>query len=235
MEGFLAALVVSFGVIFVAELGDKSQLMALTFATRYKPVPVLIGITVATAVVHLASVAIGYGLGAALPTGWISLVAGLAFLGFGAWTLRGDTLTEEEKRKAEKTGKSADRRGRCRVLPGRAGRQDDARHHHPGHPVRLVRHLARLDASAWWPPTRWPSWSAGCSAGKLPEKTIRYGAAVLFAICGLWLILEAVDRADLTADPYRRAARRVGQSARGAPRDHHLPLAVGGETAESGG
>ena len=54
--GFLAALVVSFGVIFVAELGDKSQLMALTFATRFKPIPVLIGITVATAVVHLASV-----------------------------------------------------------------------------------------------------------------------------------------------------------------------------------
>ena len=48
LTGFL----VSFGVIFVAELGDKSQLMALAFATRYKPVPVLIGITIATAVVH---------------------------------------------------------------------------------------------------------------------------------------------------------------------------------------
>ncbi|WP_420116022.1 TMEM165/GDT1 family protein, partial [Micromonospora sp.] len=107
MDGFLVALVVSFGVIFVAELGDKSQLMALTFATRFKTVPVLIGITVATAIVHLASVAIGVGLNAALPTGWISLVAGLAFLGFGVWTLRGDKLTEEEKRKAEKTGKSA--------------------------------------------------------------------------------------------------------------------------------
>ena len=74
----------------VAELADKSQLMALTFATRFKPIPVLIGITVATAVVHLASVAIGAGLGAVLPTEWISLVAGVAFLGFGAWTLRGD-------------------------------------------------------------------------------------------------------------------------------------------------
>ena len=36
MDGFLAALVLSFGVIFVAELGDKSQLMAMTFATRFK-------------------------------------------------------------------------------------------------------------------------------------------------------------------------------------------------------
>src|SRR5689334_20205786 len=65
MDGFLVALVISFGVIFVAELGDKSQLMALTFATRFKPVPVLIGITIATAIVHLASVGIGYGLHAA--------------------------------------------------------------------------------------------------------------------------------------------------------------------------
>ena len=43
----LAAFLVSFAVIFVAELGDKSQLMALAFATRYKPATVLIGITVA--------------------------------------------------------------------------------------------------------------------------------------------------------------------------------------------
>ena len=86
MEGFLAALALSFGVIFVAELGDKSQLMALTFATRFKPLPVLAGITIATALVHAVSVGVGYGLGAALPTAWISLVAGLAFLAFGAWT-----------------------------------------------------------------------------------------------------------------------------------------------------
>ena len=91
----------------MAELGDKSQLMALTFATRFKPVPVLIGITVATALVHLVSVGIGYGLGATLPTGWISLIAGIAFLVFGAWTLRGDKLTDDEKSKAERTTGSA--------------------------------------------------------------------------------------------------------------------------------
>jgi putative Ca2+/H+ antiporter (TMEM165/GDT1 family) len=58
-------------------------------------------------VVHAVSVGIGYGLGATLPTGWISLAAGLAFLGFAAWTLRGDSLTEEEKSKAERTNRSA--------------------------------------------------------------------------------------------------------------------------------
>ena len=48
MEAFL----LSFAVIFVAELGDKSQLMALAFAARFPAVPVLIAITLATALVH---------------------------------------------------------------------------------------------------------------------------------------------------------------------------------------
>ena len=81
MYDVLAATALSFAVIFVAELGDKSQLMALTFATRHRALPVLAGITVATSVVHLVSVAVGRGLGAALPTGWIALVAAVAFLG----------------------------------------------------------------------------------------------------------------------------------------------------------
>jgi putative Ca2+/H+ antiporter (TMEM165/GDT1 family) len=58
---------------------------------------VLLGITAATAVVHAASVAIGHGPGEALPTGWIGLAAGLAFLGFGARAIRGHTLTEQER------------------------------------------------------------------------------------------------------------------------------------------
>ncbi|MFV2112623.1 TMEM165/GDT1 family protein [Micromonospora sp. LOL_025] len=193
MEGFLVALVVSFGVIFVAELGDKSQLMALTFATRYKTVPVLIGITVATAVVHLASVAIGYGLGAALPTEWISLVAGLAFLGFGAWTLRGDTLTEEEKRKAEKTSKSAIVAVSVAFFLAELGDKT------------MLATITLATQYGWF--GTWLGSTIGMVAAdalailvgrmlgrRLPEKTIKYGAAVLFAICGLWLILEAVTQ-----------------------------------------
>src|SRR4051794_41745420 len=99
VDAVLTSTFLAFGVIFVAELGDKSQLMALTFATRFRVWPVLLGITIATAVVHLVSVGIGYGLGATLPTGWINLAAAIAFLAFGAWTLRGDTLTEDEQDK----------------------------------------------------------------------------------------------------------------------------------------
>ncbi|MEH0974825.1 TMEM165/GDT1 family protein [Micromonospora sp. CPCC 205546] len=193
MEGFLVALVVSFGVIFVAELGDKSQLMALTFATRFKTVPVLIGITVATAVVHLASVAIGYGLGAALPTEWISLVAGLAFLGFGAWTLRGDSLTEEEKRKAEKTSKSAIVAVSVAFFLAELGDKT------------MLATITLATQYGWF--GTWLGSTIGMVAAdalailvgrmlgrRLPEKTIKYGAAVLFAICGLWLVLEAVTQ-----------------------------------------
>ncbi|MFI6820153.1 TMEM165/GDT1 family protein [Micromonospora sp. NPDC050187] len=193
MEGFLVALAVSFGVIFVAELGDKSQLMALTFATRFKTVPVLIGITIATAVVHLVSVAIGYGLGATLPTGWISLVAGVAFLGFGAWTLRGDTLTEQEKRKAERSTKSAVLAVGVAFFLAELGDKT------------MLATITLATQYGWF--GTWIGSTIGMVAAdalaivvgrmlgrKLPEKTIKYGAAILFAICGLWLILDAVDQ-----------------------------------------
>lgn len=102
MEAFL----VSFGIIFVAELGDKSQLMAMTFATRYKATTILAAITAATGLVHLVSVLVGAAVGEALPTKAISVVAGLAFLGFAAWTLRGDELDDDEAAKAQRRGRS---------------------------------------------------------------------------------------------------------------------------------
>ncbi|HEY0700116.1 MAG TPA: TMEM165/GDT1 family protein [Micromonospora sp.] len=191
MEGFLVALVVSFGVIFVAELGDKSQLLAMTFAIRFKPIPVLIGITAATAVVHLASVAIGVGLGAALPTGWISLAAGLAFLGFGAWTLRGDTLTEEEKSKAERSNRSAILAVGAAFFLAELGDKT------------MLATITLATRYGWF--GTWLGSTVGMVAAdalailvgrmlgrRLPERAIRYGAAALFAVCGIWLILEAV-------------------------------------------
>ncbi|MCP2291301.1 TMEM165/GDT1 family protein [Nocardia amikacinitolerans] len=84
----IATILLSIGIVFLAELGDKSQLMALTFALRYRWWVVLGGIATATAGVHLISVGVGYFLGAALPTRAISLVAALTFLAVGLWTLR---------------------------------------------------------------------------------------------------------------------------------------------------
>ncbi|WP_405159663.1 TMEM165/GDT1 family protein [Nocardia sp. NBC_01499] len=84
----IATVLLSIGIVFLAELGDKSQLMALTFALRYRWWVVLGGIATASAAIHLLSVGVGYFLGSALPTTAISLVAALVFLGVGIWTLR---------------------------------------------------------------------------------------------------------------------------------------------------
>jgi putative Ca2+/H+ antiporter (TMEM165/GDT1 family) len=103
----VTAFLLSFGIIFVAELGDKSQLMALAFAARYPAIPILIGISIATAVVHAFSVLVGAVLGAALPTRPIAVIAGIAFFAFALWTLRGDTLGEDEAARAQRSTRSA--------------------------------------------------------------------------------------------------------------------------------
>jgi Ca2+/H+ antiporter, TMEM165/GDT1 family len=86
MDAFFLA----FAVVFLAELGDKTQLVALSLATRYRTVTVLAGITAAYAITNGVSVVAGGLLGAALPTTTIAVVGALAFFGFAAWTLRGD-------------------------------------------------------------------------------------------------------------------------------------------------
>ncbi|HEX8970963.1 TMEM165/GDT1 family protein [Oryzihumus sp.] len=73
-----------------------------TFAARDRARTVLVGITLATALVHLVSVGLGRLIGDQLAAAqWlVNVVAGVAFLGFAAWTLRGDELTEAEAEQA---------------------------------------------------------------------------------------------------------------------------------------
>jgi putative Ca2+/H+ antiporter (TMEM165/GDT1 family) len=98
----ISALLLSFAVIFVAERGDKTQLVAMTFALRYRWWVVLGAITVATTLVHVLSVAIGHYLGAALPGHLLGILAGAMFVFFGLWTLRGDSLSDDEKSRVER-------------------------------------------------------------------------------------------------------------------------------------
>jgi putative Ca2+/H+ antiporter (TMEM165/GDT1 family) len=101
------AFVLSFVVVFLAELGDKSQLMALAFASRYRAWTVLLAVTIATLIVHAGSVLLGSVVALALPTALIQVVAGLAFFVFAAWTLRGDSLGEDDESRARRTGRWA--------------------------------------------------------------------------------------------------------------------------------
>lgn len=101
------AFVLSFGVIFLAELGDKSQLMALAFASRYRAWTVLVAVSLATLLVHAGSVLLGSAFALALPTAAIQVVAGLSFVGFAAWTIRGDTLGARDEDRALRVGRWA--------------------------------------------------------------------------------------------------------------------------------
>ena len=92
MESLLAAL----GLVFIAELGDKTQLVALGFGARHRLAPVLTGVALAYMATNLLSVVIGGLLGATLPTRAIGLGGGVLFLGFAAWTLwKGDEDDDE--------------------------------------------------------------------------------------------------------------------------------------------
>jgi Ca2+/H+ antiporter, TMEM165/GDT1 family len=94
-------------VIFLAELGDKSQLMALAFAARYRAWTVLVAVSLATLLVHAGSVLVGKAFALTLPTPAIQVVAGLAFFFFAAWTVRGDSLGATEEGRANKVGRWA--------------------------------------------------------------------------------------------------------------------------------
>ncbi len=96
MSAFLASLF----FITIAEMGDKTQLVALAFASRYRARDVLGGIFAATLLVHLFSVVIGQFLGRAIPFTYIQFLAGVSFIGFGLWTLRGDELGDEHGKKS---------------------------------------------------------------------------------------------------------------------------------------
>ncbi len=187
MDAFL----LSTAVIFVAELGDKSQLMAMTFAARYRARDVLIGITVATLLVHLASVGIGVLVGSAFASsqGLINIVAGVAFLGFALWTLRGDELTDEEASKARSAT------GLALVAVGTAFFLAEL-----GDKTMLA--TITLATTEGWFGT-WIGSTLGMVLAdalaigvgavmgrRLPERAIRIGAALAFVVFGVLLIAE---------------------------------------------
>lgn len=178
-------------LIALAEMGDKTQLVALSFATRYRPLVVLAGVTVATLLVHLVSVVLGELLGLALPTFWLQLTAGLAFIVFGLWTTRGDNGPAKAKE------------------AGRLG---------PLMTVALTFFLAELGdktmlatvtiasqqgqfVPVWLGSTLGMVLADGLAIGlgvlagrQLPERLVRYVAAAIFLTVGLWLLAGLFSR-----------------------------------------
>lgn len=85
--------------VVVAEMGDKTQLLAMAMASKYKARQVMLGVLVATVLNHALAVALGSYLSSVIPMDTVKIVAAAAFLLFGFWTLRGDKLDEDNKKK----------------------------------------------------------------------------------------------------------------------------------------
>jgi putative Ca2+/H+ antiporter (TMEM165/GDT1 family) len=94
----LTAYLASLGFVVLAEMGDKTQLLAMAFASRYKWQTVMWGVFAATLVNHLLAVVAGNYLTRLIPLSYIQITAAASFILFGLWTLRGDTLEGEDKR-----------------------------------------------------------------------------------------------------------------------------------------
>ncbi|HEY1094730.1 MAG TPA: TMEM165/GDT1 family protein [Glycomyces sp.] len=190
MDALLIAAGVAFGAVFVGEMGDKSQLMALTFATKYRMRTVILGLFIAIAALIGLSVGVGAAAGNLLPTDWIRLAAALMFIGFGLWGLKPENGAVEEEGPIKERGTGlltvvsamflAEFGDKTMIIAMGMGSS-----YHPsgvwigGTAGMLAADLLAVFAGAW-------------VAKRVPEKVIRYVSSGLFLVIGLLLGIEAV-------------------------------------------
>ena len=180
---------VAFGLVFLAELGDKSMLLAIALAARYRPAPVLGGIAVAATLMLGLAALLGGAVGTALPDRAMSIGGGLLFLGFGIWTLL--DADDEDDESTELRGSS--------VLLGVTGAFLIAEF---GDKTMLA--TAAL-ATTNSPLPTWAGASLGMTAAsglaivatvllgtRLPERTVRLLAAGGFLIFGALLLFDGI-------------------------------------------
>jgi len=94
MTAFIASLI----FVVLAEMGDKTQLLAMAFASRFRWQTVMWGVFVTTAANHLIAATAGSYLTMIVPMEGIKIAAAVSFIIFGLWTIRGDTLSGEDQR-----------------------------------------------------------------------------------------------------------------------------------------
>ena len=102
---FMESLLVSTGVVALAEIGDKTQLLAFILAARFKkPVPIILGILAATIVNHGLAGALGAWITSTISPEILRWVLGASFIGMAIWTMIPDEIEEEETQIAKRFG-----------------------------------------------------------------------------------------------------------------------------------
>ncbi|BAH08079.1 TMEM165/GDT1 family protein [Clostridium kluyveri] len=96
MDTFIQALL----LVVIAEMGDKTQLLAMAMASKYKIKEVLSGVLIATIFNHGLAVAVGSYLSSLISMKIVNIAAAISFLIFGLWTLRGDKIDGENSNRS---------------------------------------------------------------------------------------------------------------------------------------
>lgn len=94
----MTAFLTSLAIVVLAEMGDKTQLLAMSFAARFRWQTVMLGVFAATAANHLFAVSVGNYLTNIIPLQYIKISASASFILFGLWTIRGDKLEDGDSR-----------------------------------------------------------------------------------------------------------------------------------------
>jgi Ca2+/H+ antiporter, TMEM165/GDT1 family len=188
----VSAALLALGVVFLAELGDKTQLVAASLATRYRAGLVLAGIAVAFAVTQAFAVTVGAALGAALPDTAVGVGAGLLFLGFAVWAWL-DVDDDDDEELVGRTG------GGLRAFAGVIVAMMVAE---LGDKSMLASATLAADRNPFWV---WVGGTTGevLAAGlgvvvgtvmgaRLPQRSAKRVAAVLFALFGVLMLADAL-------------------------------------------
>lgn len=187
----MEALLTSAALVALAEIGDKTQLLAIVLATRFKrPIPIIFGIIAATLANHFLAALVGGAAGALLDSLWFRIVIAASFIVMAAWTLIPDKL-EEGDAKPAKCGAFlttliafflVEMGDKTQVATIALGAQFQA--------VVLV----TLGTTLGMVIANVPAVLLGNELIKrIPLQTVRIVAALLFLGVGMWLLAQAAD------------------------------------------
>jgi len=179
----------AFAIVFVSEMGDKTQVVSFAFGTQYGLLTVLLGVFIGVAAMMSLTVAVGDGVSRLIPAFWMNIASGVLFIIFGLWALR-KHKPEEEKPVTAKFGallaivstfiiaELGDKTVFASMTV--AGQQ---------HSYLLVwlgstlgMYLADVIAIVCGRVMR----------KQLPEKALRYGSAAIFILAGLYTLANAL-------------------------------------------
>lgn len=177
------ALLSAFGFVVLAEMGDKTQLLAMAFACKFNWKTVMWGVFAATLLNHLAAVAVGSYLTTFIPMDWIRIAASISFIIFGLWTIRGDKLSDDDTKERSRSpfwtvaiafflAEMGDKTQLATITL--------AAQFHSILPVWTGTTLGMMVADGI-------GIIIGCVLGKrIPERTVKWVAALVFIACGVW-------------------------------------------------